>query len=76
MTGIKNVCVAGGIFMNCKMNMIVRENSLAEHYFVQPLAGDLGLCIGSGLLMSTHMFANEYKNIYFKEERGYIIIEE
>ena len=65
MTGIKNVCVAGGIFMNCKMNMIVRENSLAEHYFVQPLAGDLGLCIGSGLLMSTHMFANEYKNIYF-----------
>lgn len=52
-TGIKDVCVAGGIFMNCKMNMVVRENSKADNYFVQPLAGDLGLVIGSGLLASS-----------------------
>lgn len=51
-TGISKVCVAGGIFMNCKMNMIVREQSKAADYFVQPLAGDLGLVIGSGLLLS------------------------
>lgn len=51
-TGIENVCVAGGVFMNCKMNMVVRENSLAKNFYVQPLAGDLGLVIGSGMLMS------------------------
>lgn len=27
-TGISNVCTAGGVFMNCKMNMIVREKSI------------------------------------------------
>lgn len=52
MTGISNVCAAGGVFMNCKMNMVVREKSLANRYYVQPLAGDLGLVIGSGMLMS------------------------
>lgn len=51
-TGISNVCVAGGVFMNCKMNMIIRENSKALNYFVQPIAGDAGLVIGSGLLAS------------------------
>lgn len=52
-TGIKNVCVAGGIFMNCKMNMVVRENANLKDYFVQPLAGDMGLVIGAGLLASS-----------------------
>ena len=50
LTGISNVCVSGGVFMNCKMNMIIRENSNAVNYFVQPVAGDAGLVIGSGLL--------------------------
>lgn len=52
-TGIKNVCVAGGIFMNCKMNMVVREKANLKAYFVQPLAGDMGLVIGAGLLASS-----------------------
>lgn len=51
-TAIYNVCVAGGVFMNCKLNMVVREKSLAENYYVQPLAGDVGLAIGAGLLKS------------------------
>lgn len=38
--------------MNCKMNMILRENSNAKEFFVQPLAGDLGLALGSGALAS------------------------
>lgn len=50
LTGISNVCVSGGVFMNCKMNMIIRENSNAANYFVQPIAGDAGLVLGSGLL--------------------------
>lgn len=51
-TGIPYVCAAGGIFMNCKMNMVIRENSIAKEFFVQPVAGDAGTVFGAGLLMS------------------------
>ncbi len=54
------MCVcAGGIFMNCKMNMFIREESDAKEYFVQPLAGDVGLIIGAGLLKSRNHNFNE-----------------
>lgn len=62
-TGIPQVCVAGGIFMNCKMNMVVREQSNASNYFVQPLASDLGLVLGSGLLMSKCKYASEFNSV-------------
>lgn len=58
LTGISNVCVAGGVFMNCKMNMIIREKSNATNYFVQPIAGDAGLIIGSGLLATENRINN------------------
>lgn len=48
-TGITNVCAAGGIFMNCKMNMVVREQSDANNFFVQPLSSDIGLAMGACL---------------------------
>ena len=62
-TGITNVCAAGGVFMNCKMNMVVRENSLAKNYFVQPLAGDAGLVIGAGLLASKSNFKGSFSGL-------------
>lgn len=78
-TGIKKVCAAGGIFMNCKMNMVVRENANIIDFFVQPLAGDLGLVIGSGALASQNVnisqfntlsFGPKYSNEQIKEELG------
>lgn len=62
-TGITNVCAAGGVFMNCKMNMVVRENSLAKNYFVQPLAGDAGLVIGAGLLATKSNFKGSFSGL-------------
>lgn len=62
-TGITQVCASGGIFMNCKMNMVVREQSKASDYFVQPLAGDLGLVLGSGLLLSSSKYTSELYSV-------------
>jgi carbamoyltransferase len=64
-TGISDVCVAGGVFLNCKMNMVVREKSHATNYFVQPLAGDMGLVIGSGLLMSKTKYKDDFCSLDF-----------
>lgn len=47
--GIKNLCLAGGVALNCVANgRIVREGSF-ENVWVQPAAGDAGGALGAAL---------------------------
>lgn len=46
-TGSRDVCVAGGVFLNCKLNMVIRESGLVRHFYVQPVAKDSGLALGA-----------------------------
>ena len=75
-TGISNVCASGGVFMNCKMNMVVREHSYATNFFIQPLAGDLGLVVGAGLLSSQKKLNKRVAQIDFGPEYNDSIIEQ
>ena len=46
-TGLKKLCMAGGVALNCAMNgRLVRESPFDEIY-VQPAAGDDGIAIGA-----------------------------
>lgn len=45
-TGISNVCLAGGVALNCKMNKEVVELPCVESHFIQPVAHDSGLVLG------------------------------
>lgn len=45
--------------------MILRENSNAKEFFVQPLAGDLGLVLGSGALASLNKNYKKMNSLYF-----------
>ncbi|MDH3627293.1 MAG: carbamoyl transferase [Acidobacteriota bacterium] len=47
-TGAKNVCVAGGVGLNCVMNQRIAALPWVENIFVQPAASDAGGCIGAG----------------------------
>jgi len=48
-TGIPNLCIAGGVGLNCVVhNRILRETPI-ENAFVQPAAGDTGQCLGNAL---------------------------
>ena len=48
-TGLKKLCLAGGVALNCSMNgRLLRESSFDE-IFVQPAAGDDGIAIGAAL---------------------------
>ncbi len=49
LTGKKRVCVAGGSFMNCKMNGELARMVGLENFFAFPLAGDNGISIGAAL---------------------------
>lgn len=45
----RNVAVAGGVFLNCKMNKRIMESEFCDELFIQPAAGDDGLAIGAGI---------------------------
>ncbi|MDI3284227.1 carbamoyltransferase C-terminal domain-containing protein [Polyangium sp. 15x6] len=48
-TGSKNLCMAGGVALNCVSNRIVFEASPFEGLFVQPAAHDAGTALGAAL---------------------------
>ena len=48
-TGSKNLCIAGGVGLNCVANYQVLLHSKFENVFVHPNAGDNGLAVGQAL---------------------------
>jgi carbamoyltransferase len=48
-TGERNLCMAGGVALNCVMNARVRDAGKFEQVWVQPAAGDAGTSMGAAL---------------------------
>ena len=65
-TGIKNLCLGGGVALNCVVNGKIRDQQIFENYWIQPAAGDAGNAIGAGLL--AYYSNNENKRFIFKED--------
>lgn len=54
-TGLENLCMAGGVALNCVANArIIREGPFRQ-VFVQPAAGDAGACLGAAALASLNL---------------------
>lgn len=54
-TGIENLCLAGGVAMNCKMNGFLLKNTTIEQIFVQPASSDDGSCIGAAQIVAKNL---------------------
>jgi carbamoyltransferase len=48
-TGYKNLCLAGGVALNCVMNSILLNSPYVDDVYIQPAAMDQGAAIGSAL---------------------------
>ena len=48
-TGKKNLCLAGGVALNCVANGILSRSKIFENIWVQPAAGDAGGSVGAAL---------------------------
>lgn len=46
-TGEKNLCLAGGVALNCVANGRIERESPFEHLWIQPAAGDAGGALGA-----------------------------
>lgn len=60
LTGSKNLCLAGGVALNCVANGKLQKTNIFENVYIQPAAGDAGGSLGAAL-------AAYY--IYFNQER-------
>ena len=48
-TGAKNLCLAGGVALNCVANGKILKEGIFENIWVQPAAGDAGGALGAAL---------------------------
>lgn len=61
-TGAKNLCLAGGVALNCVANGKVLRDGAFENIWIQPAAGDAGGAVGAALA-ATHIFRDRPRNI-------------
>ncbi len=57
-TGSKNLCMAGGVALNCVSNSKIFEETGFENIFVQPEAGDAGGALGAALYVHNTVLKN------------------
>jgi len=50
--GSRNLCLAGGVSLNCVMNKRIRDEHLFENVFVPPHTSDAGLSLGCAAFLS------------------------
>ncbi|MDK9723653.1 MAG: hypothetical protein OEL88_02110 [Sterolibacteriaceae bacterium MAG5] len=48
-TGLRNLCLAGGVALNCSANRVLSKLPFIDRLFVQPAASDRGLPLGCAL---------------------------
>ncbi len=49
LTESKNLCIAGGVALNCVANSVILKEKLFDNIFIQPAAGDAGGSLGAAL---------------------------
>ena len=61
-TGAKNLCLAGGVALNCVANGKVLKDGRFDGIWVQPAAGDAGGALGAALSIC-HLYRGEPRNV-------------
>ncbi len=47
--GVSNVCLAGGVALNCVVNGILKKKKIFKNIWIQPASGDAGGSLGAAL---------------------------
>ena len=72
-TGMKNLCLAGGVALNCVGNgRILREGSF-ENIWIQPAAGDAGGALGTALFIWHQLLDKERRVESMDRQHGSLL---
>ena len=61
-TGARNLCLAGGVALNCVANGKVLRDGVFDNIWVQPASGDAGGAVGSALA-AVHLFKGKPRKV-------------
>ncbi len=61
-TGEENLCLAGGVALNCVVNGRIVREKIFQNVFIQPAAGDAGGALGVALLL-WHKFLGQARTV-------------
>ena len=58
-TGLKNICIAGGVAQNSVANGKILEKTTFEHIYIPSAGHDAGTALGSALWLYNHILEND-----------------
>jgi len=62
LSGSNNLCIAGGVALNCVANGKLAEKKIFENIFIQPAAGDAGGALGAALA-ANYIYFGQKKSV-------------
>jgi carbamoyltransferase len=65
--GIKNLCLAGGVALNCVANGKILQEKIFDNIWIQPAAGDAGGSLGAALALWYSDSENK-RNVNFSDD--------
>lgn len=68
-TGSRNLCLAGGVALNCVANGKVLRDGAFDNIWIQPAAGDAGGAVGSALA-AVHLFEGKPRSVNSHDGMG------
>jgi len=61
-TGLENLCMAGGVALNCVLNARIRDRGPFKNIWVQPASGDSGTALGAAISVDSDKRPSPRKN--------------
>jgi len=62
-TGIRNLCISGGVGLNVKMNGRILAHDLVDNLFVFPICSDAGQSIGAAMALYDQLARSDVKQL-------------
>lgn len=66
LTMSNNICLSGGVALNCVANGFLKEQHIFDNIYVQPAAGDAGAALGAALACY-HMHFSKSRKVIFPD---------
>jgi len=72
-TGMRNLCLAGGVALNCVANGRILKEGPFDKIWIQPAAGDSGGALGTALFIWHQLLGNERKPCSTDSQSGSLL---
>ncbi len=73
LTGAKNLCLAGGVALNCVGNGKIIAEKIYDNVWIQPAAGDAGASLGAALFTWYQLLDNPRKAVPTDSQKGSLL---